>query len=342
MTSIARAIDLGYGNVKYTCMEKGEVQCRLFPSVAVPALSKDFDSRNLPTARMETLVVEVNQRIYHVGPDSQSLAMDTAGRELDPEYARREQYTALMKGALAYMNEPVIDYLVLGLPVSTFAKENGRLVAVWTGRHEVPSRTHSGQRRFVDVRRVIAVPQPIGTYMRAWEVGLIREGNGNILVVDPGYFTLDWVVLTPKSAIVHTKSGALEGGMQALVLTLQTALERATGNSIQDTAEIERAWRHGTPATLFTRQFSLQPYMDQVEARVEGMVAEVARRLGDRSSIGQVIVAGGGAKVFEKALRTKFGTAAVLDQPEFANLRGFQIVGESLARRAPAGAHAAA
>lgn len=342
-TQVARAIDLGYGNVKYTRLEraKGVLECREFPSVAIPALSKDFDVKNVSTAKVETLVVEVNDRIYHVGPDAQALQQIAGGRELDPAYARGDRYTALMKAALAYIDEPVLDVLVLGLPLSTFVRENERLVDVWTRRHEVPNAHHAGQRKVVDVRRVIIVPQPIGAYMRALEVARGRLDAGNTLVIDPGFYTVDWVVMTPKRAILHGRSGALQGGVSALVRIAAAALERLVGRPIQNTAPIEAALRSGSSVFLYRREYQLAPCLPQIEAAVEDMVAELIARLGDHSDIRQVVIAGGGAPHFERALKAKLGDhVIVLEEPEFANLRGFQLIAESLARRlvAPAAA----
>jgi plasmid segregation protein ParM len=337
---IVRAIDLGYGNVKFTKRaEDGRIELHEFPALAVPALSHHFDHAGMPLARTNTLVVEVGGRLFHVGPDSPVLLQGTAERELDTAYARSDRYAALMKGTLAFIDETVIDYLILGLPVSTYARERERLIEAWAGRHEVPNGT-ARDSRLVHVKHVMVVAQPVGAYMAALAEGNLSKARGNALVVDPGYYTIDWVVITSNLAIVASRCGALHGGVWALLRALASSLEQRLHAPIQNLTPLEAALRRSGPVHLYGEQFALEPHLGTVKDRIDGFVGDLVSRLGDHSDIPQIVVTGGGATLFHPQLQAKFPAhrIAMLNEPQFANLRGFQAIGEKLARLAEPGA----
>jgi plasmid segregation protein ParM len=331
--TIVRAIDLGYGNVKYSKRSTGgQLELYEFPALAVPALSHHFDHDGHLIARTNTLAVEIHGRLFHVGPDSPALLQGVAERELDGAYARSDRYAALMKGTLAYIGEPVIDQLILGLPVSTYAKEHQRLAEVWTGRHEVPDPSASGSKTVL-VKRAVVIAQPVGAYMAALLENRLSRARGNALVVDPGYFTIDWVLITAAFAIVPSRCGALHGGVWVLLRALASSLERDLHAPIQNLMPLEAALRSGRSVSLYGSEFLLEPHMAVVRDKIDGLVADLVSRLGDHSDIPQIVVTGGGAKLFLPYLQQKFPAhrVEILPEPHFANLRGFQAIGERLA-----------
>jgi len=333
---VVRAIDLGYGNVKFTKrVDSGALELREFPALAIPALSHHFDHDGLLITRTNTLAVERNGRLFHVGPDSPAMLQGVAERELDGSYARSDRYAALMKGALAFMDEGVIDHLVLGLPVSTYPREHERLAAAWSGRHEVPDLA-SRATRTVLVKHVTVVAQPVGAYVAALSEGRLSKARGNALVVDPGYFTIDWVVITSNLAIVPSRCGALHGGVWVLLCALAASLERELHAPIQNLTPLEIALRMGKPAQLYGQSFALEPHMSAVYDKADGFAADLVSRLGDHSDIPQIVLTGGGAPIFHRHLQVKFPAHRIelLSEPHFANLRGFQAIGEKLVRMA--------
>lgn len=334
---IARAIDCGHGVVKYSRKVGEAIVFHDFPAVAIPSSSRDLDVPGMP--RLRTLISGTNGREYLVGPDTQAMQQSFGGRELLESYPTSERYIVLMLGALAYMREPEIDRLVLALPLSTYSRERGRLEEIWTKRVVVPSLYRAISDTTVNIRRVTVVPQPLGAYMAGVKEGKVQCYLGNVLAIDPGFHTLDWVVMSPRGAALMHMSGALQGGVHSLMVTLAKALEPEVGRSIENLAPIEEALRTGQPAFLWGHAFPLTPHMAKVEAAVDGMVTEMMARLGQTTQIRQVIVAGGGAHLFAGVLRRRLGDFVnVLDDPAMANVRGFQIISESLARRSQSAA----
>ena len=85
MSPVVRAIDVGYGNTKFTTLVTGsDIQCGLFPSLA-PQASTGPDLAAGLMQRRNTVVVEVEGVKYEVGKDAR-LAQDAShGRVLDPD-----------------------------------------------------------------------------------------------------------------------------------------------------------------------------------------------------------------------------------------------------------------
>ena len=122
-----KAIDIGYGNVKYVTGRKGgEVQCAHFPSVAPPSSGRDFGAG--VAAKKDAVRVCVGDSLYIVGPDaSLSLPGGKSGRKLIRDYPETDGYLALARGALAYAGGREIDLLVTGLPVNYHAAYRDKL-----------------------------------------------------------------------------------------------------------------------------------------------------------------------------------------------------------------------
>ncbi|MBF1166224.1 MAG: hypothetical protein HXL68_14435 [Dechloromonas agitata] len=171
MSTVVRAIDVGYGNTKFTSLvTNADIQCGVFPSLA-PQASSGHDLAAGLMQRRNTVVVEVDGVKYEVGKDAR-LAHDAShGRVLDPDYSMTNAHMAMIRGALFYMRQPKIDLLVLGLPVNTFEKYSQALTKPVIGKHPVPLREKSGGlcQRKVKVVNCRDIPQPIGTFFRGFQ-----------------------------------------------------------------------------------------------------------------------------------------------------------------------------
>ena len=106
--------------------------------------------------------------------------------------------------ALLQTGESRLDRVITGLPVNQYLNTKLRrsLVERLQGKHQV----HDQQ--VIDVGEVIVLLQPVGAYL-----DLVRNGlhldlieQGRVVVIDPGFFSVDWVALE-RGAIRHASSG---------------------------------------------------------------------------------------------------------------------------------------
>lgn len=327
---IVRAIDVGYGNTKHTMFHTPgqDIACATFPSIA-PHASAGPDLSGGVFQRRNTFIVEVGNVRYEVGKDAR-LAQDASyGRILDPAYSLTDTYLALVRGAIAYMGVPHIDLLVLGLPVNTFEQHQESLAARVRGEHPVPDA--DGNVRKVAVREVKVLPQPIGGFfdhsIRHQLYGRMKSQMN--LLIDPGYYTLDWVVAQGVK-MLNSRSGAHSGGMSAVLAAMAEAIGRKIGTQLNDVSVIDDALRTGTNPRFFGREFVLDEYLEIGKAKARQFVAVLANKVGNAVDIDNIILVGGGGEFFKDVIQEKFPNHQIViaEDPVFANVRGFQFAGE--------------
>ena len=324
MAHIVKAVDVGYGNVKYTALvANSNIQCGIFPSLAPHASSGPDLSSGLMQKR-NTVVVDVNGVKYEVGKDA-SLAQDsTHGRVLDSSYCMTDAHLALLRGALYYMGAPKIDLLVLGLPVNTHQKYATALEAKMVGRHPVPFR--SGDQECV-VEHVKVLPQPIGAFFdHSINNGTYDRMRGQMnLLIDVGFYTMDWVVANGVK-MNNARSSAENGGMSAVLQAMATSIGKELGESITNLSLIEEAVRSGTNPYFYGKEFDISEHIKVGKSKAEQFVSVLSNKVGGSIDITNIILAGGGASFFLDVLEDKFPRHTIItaEDPVFANVRGFQ------------------
>jgi len=86
--------------------------------------------------RYDTFIVDVEGQNHQVGREAQLVTDTKYGRILGHDFVTSDSYLALVKGALAYMRQPVIDMLVLGLPVNVYERLTPVLKKRIKGTHD--------------------------------------------------------------------------------------------------------------------------------------------------------------------------------------------------------------
>ena len=298
MSMIARAIDLGYGNCKFTIGDRiGEdIPCRLFPSVAPKASVRVLQTGGANT-NLNVVNVDVEGELYAVGPDG-LLAMPSNGcRSLDTDFVKRPEYLALLRGAFHYMDVPHIDSLYLGLPVSTVETVAGFVEDLVTGKHPLPGN------RSVTVSDVVVVPQPVGgLYDYGARTRLLPQLQSSTnLLIDPGYFTLDWVV-THGTKMLPGRSGAANNGGMAAILRamgeqLTTTLQKRDGRPYDLTETIlnrmDLTLRTGAEFRFAGRREDLMSYLPAGNKVVEDALNKLVAGVGSILDIDNIVLVGG-------------------------------------------------
>lgn len=357
---IIRAIDAGYGLTKF--IEKvgtgGKLICNHFPSMAVP--SDPATMRSLSVRQRDTIDVKIGGASYEVGPGVlQAQTGNDVGREIGESWSRSDMYRAVMLGALHYMNVDHIDLLVLGLPVNQYLSEDrcNRLADEYRGTLELP------EGRKVTIKRVEIRPQPFGGYVEAGNyidqvnesIRAVKKAAGDsalavdelaspeeiidkncVLVVDPGEHTLDWLLV--DKGVINTKASgaASDSGRHRIVRDVQRAIEKDLERAINPSnlSRINEALRTNTPLKLGGKLIDLSAYKTVVAQSVADPISRLIEGLrGLEDRIDLIFVVGGHPEIYERALKERFPytPVTVLKESLYANVRGFQRIGEALA-----------
>lgn len=316
-TSIVRAIDIGYGNTKFVIDDRGT--CRLFPSLAPCAEFR----RPEPTVyqRRRTTPVWVDGHEYEVGPDA---SLFSSIPVLHNDYINTVQFRALLYGALDAMQVPRIDLLVVGLPVHLHETHSARLEDLLVGVHEI----RPGVK--VEVASALIPMQPLGGFIahiddrKQW-ASLPQK---IYLLVDPGFFTLDWMVSRAMHE-VPGRSGSIECGVSMYVRSVEEELNRRLLTTHCNIRRIDEGIRNGD-FRLNGRKIDLKDFCGPAEQKVMEALCALRNRIGTVHDIDEIVVVGGGGSYFAEGLRRTFPNHAIhtVEDPVFANVRGFQEIGK--------------
>lgn len=341
---VVRAIDVGYGHIKYVVrhdFDSAKIECDGFPSRS-PISQHRVDMSSGVMSKMDTVTVAVNGKYYEVGKSVISAAgANDASEILSRDFAISDAYMARLFGALSYMlphlPENRIDWLILGLPSLTMRDMAKPLQEKVTGKHVV---NVSGAT--VEIGQVRILPQPLGAFFdHGFRQRSLEELKKRVnLVVDPGYNTFDWM-LTEGMAPSNARSGSVELGMSAVVRSIADEILRE--NQAEASASISRvvnridyALCNNEPFRLFGNDVDLTKYLSAGDAVIDQAISALEKNVGAGDDIDNIFLSGGGATIYQKALQAKFPKHKIvkLTDPQFANVRGFQIIGSNWASSA--------
>jgi plasmid segregation protein ParM len=326
MSSIVRAIDVGYGFTKFvTAHARGnQFDCQVFPSLAPVASSRNLSQASYQTRN--TIDIMINGVKYEVGPDVLLATKATFTRDLGTDFAGSDPYLALNMAALYYIQEPVIDLLVVGLPVDRVVSRGELLKTRLTGEHHLP---HD---RSVFVREVLPLAQPLGGYIefQMQRGSYLKHRDNTALIIDPGYCTLDWITAHGIKPI-EGRSGAYDGGMQRILTAIAHSLSESRQTPYTYLEKIDAGLRTGK-FRINSEPVDLTPHLPSALAYVEEALNAMQQSTGDCQDIDKILMVGGGAGFFQPVVQKRFPNhqVEVMDTSVFSNVKGFQRIGESI------------
>lgn len=320
-------LDVGYGNTKVAVGQQGEsprVVTR--PSGAAPLAR--VSTRLLDGTQAASdgeVLVEVDGETWLAGVEPARIGPGYA-RPVHQDYVSTATYRALATAGLVWAGERHIDLLVTGLPVdqSSDPRHVDALKRLLGGRH----RREDGD---IEVARIQVIPQPVGAYVdllgASTDAALrTRILEGVVLVIDAGYYSLDWIVMAEGELVRDVSGTSLEAASVMLARAADEAVRRAGGKPA--VANLENAVRKGR--THIMQAGSRLPLAELIASAASGVAAtafaELQQALRRESrAVDMVLVTGGAGGWYRSGVMELFPSAEVIhqEQPVTANARGF-------------------
>ncbi len=327
MTTIA-AIDIGYRNTKYVCQAnpREPVRSNHFPSTAVKA--EAFPAIGDALAQRDTRLVEVDGMAYEVGPDARLLLGPRSTQVLHEDFIDTPEYRALFLGALSYMGLSEIDVLVGGLPVRHMAAGKSALEAFMQGEHRVPGLGT------VTIHRASVVPQPVGGLVHHLRHSAPGARSDDVqLLVDPGFFTLDWTCaegLKYLPALTGSFAAGISSGLKAVAEIVSEELSVP----FSDLDVLDRKLRQ-PEIRIGGREFDRNRIDEAIRKALRPGIIEMRNQIGSAVTVDRIVLCGGGAGYYEPLIREAWPnhSVVVLEDPLMANVRGFHLLAAQQARR---------
>lgn len=322
-------LDIGYSNVKIVMGDsraESPSGSTVMPSGAGPLAHMPQRLGNSEDPIDDVIRVKVDGEDWVAGVEPGRL--QSIDRELHKDYSKTNAYLALFHAALVHTGKSVIDHLVTGLPVYQHQHKEIRdqLSKTLIGTHNPVGD------RIVKVLNVSVLPQPTGAYLDLvntyGDVEVLEEGR--VLIIDPGFFSVDWVTLE-AGEIRNNSSGSSLKAVSILMERLDQLIAQDHQARV-GVDRLEKAIRHGeSKVLLFGRRIELQPYLIKAAQQVatEALTSlRQAIRTDDRN-IDVVMIAGGGAAAYRDAVSDIFPRSQVIVPPEpvLSNARGFWSFG---------------
>jgi plasmid segregation protein ParM len=334
MNKIVRAVDVGYRLCKYVTSHNGRgIQCDLFPSIA--PMASTWDKAEAMGKKRNTVFIPVGDLLYEVGPDAALALPNYQAHNLDNNYIESDEYLAIQRGALRYMGVPVIDLLIVGLPVSLVLQKRATLIKRLKGVHPV------GNDKTVEVKEVRVLAQPQGALVsHVMRVDRsTRVGNDRRLIIDCGGRTFDWLVCQGLK-VIEKRCDATPLGMYAATMLLAKAISQKLDTQFHDYERLEDAMKNQNTLQVFGNPFDLTPFMPMAKKIAVDAVTVMMQKVQDGGDIDQIIVVGGSAFFYKDEIKKRFPhhNIEVMADSVFTNVKGFQLVGSEIvaaeARRA--------
>lgn len=331
MGPIVRAIDVGFGNTKYVVSPSaGKLECNHFPSIAYFSIDdKALDSMG---TRRRTVAPLVNGLYYEVGPDVELASDRFRSRNLHDGFTETPEYRALMAGAMHYMKVDKVDLLVLGLPVAQYLAKKSALERIAGDSFDV------GKKRKVKIGRVLVVAQPQGAlYAYATQIGSTASiAQGRSLVVDVGSRTFDWLV-TRGMKVVTKMSSSVTRGVSDILIGIAAQIAAEIKEDYRDLEAIDLALRTGKCLRIYQKEYDLKRYDTLVQKIADQAVISMVQSMDGTYDVENIVLVGGGAHLFRKAIKKHFPRHTIHEvaDPIYANVRGFQLLGEQYVRERP-------
>lgn len=331
-------VDIGYGGLKIVAgPASGQtVDEFLLPAGAAPLTS--MPRRSDASADLKGGESVLLDGVEWAGGVDQ-VHIQNRSRMTHDDYPRTPEYRALYLTSLARIRERKVDALVTGLPVSQFYASTGKELALhvrqlMTGKHTVNADVQ------VDVGYVMVVPQPLGTYFglaseKQYEE-LATEDQLRTLVIDPGFFSVDWVVMTGKS-VQHQYSGTSKN---ATSMILEAAAKNLTEKHQREISrdQLDASLRRNklTISAGFGNSIDITTALTEASKQVvDVMVGELKTSLRTAGPIDLVILTGGGSKLYDEGIRQAYGNTTILSPSDvvLGNARGYHAIAKLKANR---------
>lgn len=317
-------IDIGYSNLKLACGEGPDPRLALRPAGAAPMdrMPTRFDGK----LQDDVLHVLVDGVEYAAG-----MRQDRAelwARALHDDYTQSAAYKALFHAGLLLSEYESVDMLVTGLPVSLHADKSrvDELVSLMRGVHKITAKRH------VEVKAVKVIPQPIGGLLDYVEQTGEDIADARALVVDPGFFSVDWVTIS-RNDFIRSASGSSTHATSVILDESCVLIARDYG-AAPTIEDLESAIRAGKDAvTVLGQRVEYAEYVERAAKKIAPLVSDTIRKsLRGVQSPDLVILVGGGAQYYEEAIAEAFKPVrvAMTETCVYSNARGFWRMGHSI------------
>jgi PRTRC genetic system protein D len=257
-----------------------------------------------------------------VGPDIEAALGDAIFHLQSEGFAATDDYRACVAGALAFIEEPFIDMLVLTVPMREREALEPKIRDWLSG----PVRTAANAS--VTVARVEVLAKATAGAIEWLDSPELDETQMSLVLV-AGFGSLEWALYRGRD-LEPLAGGTEYHGVANLLRTVDDRIGQGapSGNGRLDA--IDQALRHGKPVRASGQLHDLQLHWPWIHGRARRMLSATAQGLTELPTPHTVWLAGGGSAYFLQAAERLFDGQAVhvAAEPMHAGVRGMCLYGK--------------
>lgn len=324
-------IDLGYGFVKIL---EGERELK-FPSVVGVGGSLNFSSGlSIKSNPLDNLAIDIDKKTYFVGNMAVKHS-EIASRSLDQNRVEDINTKVLLLTSLGLLTQwEKQDFnLVTGLPTGYYGGYKEDWNENLKGDYKlVLSDGKNKQEKSFTIKNSNIIPQPFGTlYDRLLnDFGKIEDqelSEMTVGVVDIGFKTTDLAVASEMDFVEKLSSStttALSNAYRIIANKLREGYKVDKENY-----QLDKIIEKGE-IRLAGKKHDLSDLKTEVYSQVATKIATEIESQWDYRDLDIILLTGGGGQALSEFLLPQFSNMVLVNNPQFANVRGYQKLAKSL------------
>lgn len=318
-------IDLGYGYVKILENQKPY----MFPSIVGVGSEIQYKSDMLlETDPLKNLHIEIGNESFFVG----ELAIrqsEIASRSLDQDRSKDKNAKVLTLTALTLLCQKDEEQfnIVTGLPTNYYAayKDDWRDALIGNYKTKIWREGKLWERSF-SVKSARIVPQPFGTFFNQ-----LLNHNGEVVdesltgemvgIVDIGFKTTDLAV-SNNAEFIDRLSFSTTTALSSIYRIIGDRLRREFKVDKED-YELDECITN-KKIKIAGEEHDLSAWVDNTFRMVAGKIATEIESKWDYKMFDRILLTGGGGEAMSHYIVDSFPNMTVVEDPQTANVRGFQ------------------
>jgi len=252
------------------------------------------------------IVLEMDNNKYIIGEGS---------FETELNKSSKDNFLPLLYTGIALSSEDDFNSIVCGLPINQY-KENYKQLEDLISNNKIKNVRINGVERTIIIENFKVYPEGIGAY---YSLGI----NEDIILIDIGGRTTDIAYIADRK---HQKSSTVAVGTLNIYKSVADVLNAKYSLDL-GLKDIDRIIDRGS-LKIDGEMIDLSFITTILKTNFMKIKEDLDFKFPARTE--QIVLVGGGAKLFSKAFMKRYSNCIIADNPIYANSMGFKKVGEKL------------
>ncbi|MEW8963263.1 hypothetical protein [Paraclostridium dentum] len=252
------------------------------------------------TVKVQSTLVGDNE-IVTINGDSRAIGIGSYERDKDLKF-KQNHFEHLFFSTIVHSTDDIENNIILGLPVDQYKKHKKEykdfIKTISNKEFNIKLKGKDEEQRRVVINNVDIFPEGLGVLYSLTEEQLKELEGHDILIMDIGGSTTDWVLLRgtglDRDIINHD---SVPVGMHHLYNLVRGSIKRETEDRIsQETAEeiVEGRQKH----SVYGKETDLNFITDDKVTTLTEIIGDIKQEIGREFKSAKMVVCGGGAKHF--------------------------------------------